>query len=48
MKAKLFDERGEVTFDAEEIEKVSIQFGGYSLLIKWKNGQTDKAESISI
>ena len=48
MKARLFDERGEITFDPEEVEEISIEYGGYSLLIKWRNGNCDRATGISV
>ena len=35
MKARLFDERGEVTFNPEDVEEITIEYGGYSILIKW-------------
>ena len=48
MKAKLFDERGEVTFNAEDVREITVEFGGYSILILWANGECDRAEWISI
>ena len=48
MKAILFDERGEITFSPEEVEELSIEIDGYSILIKWKNGECDRAVSVSI
>lgn len=48
MKALLFDERGEVTFNPADIEEITIEYGGYSILIKWRNGECDRAVSISI
>lgn len=48
MKAKLFNESGEVTFEPEEVEHISIEFGGYSILIKWKYGEWDRAVYVSI
>lgn len=48
MKAKLFDERGEVTFNPEDVKEIVIEFGGYSILITWSNGECDRAEWVSI
>lgn len=48
MKARLFDERGEVTFNPEDIEEITIEYGGYSILIKWKNGEYDRATYVGI
>lgn len=48
MKARLFDERGEVTFYPEDVEKITIEDGGYSILIKWKNGECDRATYVRI
>lgn len=48
MKARLFDERGEVQFNHEDVEDIVIEDGGYSILIKWKNGEVDRAVSVSI
>ena len=48
MKARLFDERGEIAFSPEDVEEITIECGGYSILIKWKNGECDRATYISI
>lgn len=48
MKAKLFDERGEVTFSGEDVKEITIEVGDYSILIRWKNGECDRAEWVSI
>lgn len=48
MKAKLFDERGDITFEPEDVEEVTIEYGGYSILIKWKNGECDRATMLSL
>ncbi len=48
MKARLWDERGEVQFEPEDVEEISIDLGGYSILIKWKNGECDRASYIGI
>ena len=48
MKARLFDERGGVTFNPEDVQRITIEHGGYSILIEWKNGEIDRAEWISI
>lgn len=48
MKARLFDERGEITFNPEDVEEITMEYGGYSLLIKWKNGECDRATYVGI
>lgn len=48
MKARLFDERVEITFNPEDVEEITIEYGGYSILIKWKNGGCDRAVNVSI
>jgi hypothetical protein len=48
MKARLFDERGEITFSPEDVEEITIEYGGYSILIKWKNGECDRATYVGI
>lgn len=48
MKAKLFDERGEVEFTAKDVKEITIEFGDYSILIVWSNGECDRAEYITI
>ena len=48
MKARLFDERGEVTFNPEDVEEITIEYGGYSILKKKKNGECDRAIYVGI
>ena len=48
MKAKLWDERGVVSFEPEDVKEISVEVGGYSILVTWNNGECDRAEWVSI
>lgn len=47
MVAKLWD-GSIVRFSGNEVQEISIEIDDYSILIAWKNGNCDRAESISI
>lgn len=48
MKARLFDERGEITFNPADVKEITIEYGGYSILITWANGECDRATYVGI
>ena len=48
MVAHLFDERGEVTFNPSDVDSIWIEPDGYSILIKWKNGECDRATYVGL
>ena len=47
MVAKLWD-GSTVKFSGSDVKEISIEIDDYSILIAWKNGDVDIAESISI
>lgn len=47
MVAKLWD-GSTVRFNGNEVQEISIEIDDYSILISWKDGNVDRAESISI
>ena len=47
MVAKLWD-GSTVKFSGSDVKEISIEIDDYSILISWKDGNVDRAESISI